>query len=420
MKSEAKMTYLRNLLRPGLLAEELAKNMNGEMKRPSSQNPPNFDQRMAKETEARSKGYPQDHYDSKPPPSKASLTTENTEAKRTKRDSNVGTFSAVIPTDETPEQAALRREMIEYQTADTGIVVAEIDLDEGDDSNIYGMGDEDAEAWTDEEEDEEVDYSGAEEDEDDDDDDEDEDQYGRAKRQVVSDKYRHEMLALEEKLNAKSMPKIEPKSNQTTTPPSVKPSSAEPVSVSVSKDIPPPPLARKASSSPPTNFAADIQIHSTTTTTISPISPQTPPSPLPPAGITSSTIIERPYIPSSSPNTKEEDPLLTHQQLKIEYHNLRKRMIYRQGGFLAPASASDDEEEDEKMDEREDGLEEGNRQQQQQQQYPRQQQQQQQELRNTIISNHDGEPNNPDPHRQLELEPKKISRFLAARIRNRN
>ncbi|KAM0260810.1 hypothetical protein ACHAQJ_002577 [Trichoderma viride] len=102
--------------------------------------------------------------------------------------------AAVIPKDESPEEAALRQQMLRYGMSEVGAVVAELELEEGD-------SDEDSE--TDEGFDDEFD----------DEEEDDEDEYGRYKGSVVTDKYRQRMLQLEQKLgikshSSKSQPKI--------------------------------------------------------------------------------------------------------------------------------------------------------------------------------------------------------------------
>ena len=89
---------------------------------------------------------------------------------------------AYIPDDEDEEDAALRRQMLEY-SGEVGAVVAELQLEEGD-SDDY-----------------EYDYS---DDEGFEDDDEQEDKYGRYTGRVVTDDYRERMLELEKKLGIKS------------------------------------------------------------------------------------------------------------------------------------------------------------------------------------------------------------------------
>ncbi|KAK2741222.1 hypothetical protein FQN57_005684 [Myotisia sp. PD_48] len=90
---------------------------------------------------------------------------------------------------ETPEDAALRKEMLQYGLEEVGAIVAEMDMFEsGSDISI-----------------EEEDYtlSG-------DDDDEYEDEYGRTTRRVLDEDYVRQMQELEQKLKAKSLQNIGP------------------------------------------------------------------------------------------------------------------------------------------------------------------------------------------------------------------
>lgn len=91
----------------------------------------------------------------------------------------------VIPTDDTPEDAALRREMLQYGLSEVGAVVAELDLEEGSD-------------WDDEEWD----------DDDDDESEDDEDQYGRSTGRLVDEDLRAQMIELEKKLGVRMMENI--------------------------------------------------------------------------------------------------------------------------------------------------------------------------------------------------------------------
>lgn len=93
----------------------------------------------------------------------------------------------VIPDYEDPDDAALRKEMLEYTMGEVGAVVAELQLEEGDtDADDYDF------EYTDDELDE------------DDDDFDVEDQHGRYRGRVVTDDYRARMLELEQKLGVKS------------------------------------------------------------------------------------------------------------------------------------------------------------------------------------------------------------------------
>ena len=98
-------------------------------------------------------------------------------------------FPAVIPPDESTEDALLRRQMIQYNMEDIGSVVAEIDLD-----------DEDSDPFSD---DEDHDRYGS-------DTDNEEDEFGRTTRKVIDEEFRKEMLELEKKLNATSIQNLGP------------------------------------------------------------------------------------------------------------------------------------------------------------------------------------------------------------------
>ena len=90
----------------------------------------------------------------------------------------------VTDVDESPEDAELRREMLQYGIDEVGAVVAELELDEtGSDASF-----DDSYAY---------DY--------DDDEDEDEDEFGRDTRPALSEEYHKQMRDLEEKLNARGM-----------------------------------------------------------------------------------------------------------------------------------------------------------------------------------------------------------------------
>ena len=110
-------------------------------------------------------------------------------------------FSPVMPADESPEDAALRREMIQYNMQDIGAIVAELDLDENG-----------SDTWSDE------DDGDCEDDEDGSSTDEDEDRFGRATRRVVTDAYTREMEALEKKLNIQSMRNLGPGGSNSDKP----------------------------------------------------------------------------------------------------------------------------------------------------------------------------------------------------------
>ncbi|KAK7550039.1 Prefoldin subunit-domain-containing protein [Phyllosticta citricarpa] len=101
-----------------------------------------------------------------------------------------GVINPVIPDNESAEDAALRREMLEYSLNEVGNVVAELDL--------YDGTDDDGE-WEDED-----DF-----DEDEDEEEMEEDEWGRSRASVSAD-YVAKMRELEEKLNARMMENVGP------------------------------------------------------------------------------------------------------------------------------------------------------------------------------------------------------------------
>lgn len=87
----------------------------------------------------------------------------------------------IIPTDESPDDAKLRKEMIQYGMSEVGSVVAELDIEEGSD------------------------WSGEDYDMDETTSTDDEDEFGRSTRSVIDDDLRQRMRELEERLGVTSM-----------------------------------------------------------------------------------------------------------------------------------------------------------------------------------------------------------------------
>lgn len=283
----------------------------------------------------------------------------------------------VIPQGESPEDAELRRQMLQYGLSEVGQVVAELDLDQ----------------------------PVAEYDDDDDDeynetDDEDEDQYGRSTRSVLDDDYRKQMLELEKKLNARMMENVGPRGGSEDLAQhaeeirtlrirddekfdeslgSTKTESArvdgEPkkkgVRFSDMLDISEaprpvhqvPPAPRTAARCAPT--ISDTIMERSGTEQSAPSVPSeppkvsrpkssragkgpqphilpTPPMPEPqvvpsgPAGRTlATTVVEHdPSATMSEPNAPDEfDPLTLSREIQTEYHRARNKFIQQQGGF---------------------------------------------------------------------------------------
>lgn len=290
--------------------------------------------------------------------------------------------SPVIPQNESPEDAALRRQMLQYNMKQVGSVVAEINLDEQGEGSTPPYSDD---------EDEEDDDSSVEEEEDD---------HGRATNIMFSDEYVKQMQALEEKLNASAIRNVGPSSNMdplssgiTKEPEPVEgqtdrskvasptdstkgvrfaenlniqdaPKLVEPANVPVTltsheqenKDPDRGPGKKKVSRfksarATGAGVGGEPSASKAATAAKTPILNKVverPPPSGPPDRPLAENIIERPYTASSNPDDPPQepddfDPALLQQEARTEYHRHRNRMIYRQGGFLPQDSDEDDE-----------------------------------------------------------------------------
>ena len=228
---------------------------------------------------------------------------------------NNNVYNPIIPDDESPEDAALRRQMIQYNMDELGAVVAELEID--DDENY-------SEDYSEEEHN---DYSSV---------DEDEDQYGRTKACVLDDKYLAEMEALQKKLRNIGPDPGEANSSQSNHVKKTQlPQGGITTNGAASESKPP---EKKG-----VRFANEIDLQEALL----------PPDPAPisnnnldrssklSATPILASIVERPYTASpASPTTATEpdeyDAGLIKKEVATEYHKMRNRMIARQGGFRAP------------------------------------------------------------------------------------
>ena len=222
----------------------------------------------------------------------------------------------VIPANESSEDAALRRQMIEYNMSEVNNIVAEIDLDdEVSDASYSDANSEDI-----------PDDSSL---------DEDEDKFGRAKRRVLSDDYLAEMRALEQRLNAKAIRNVGP---DVPTEASILVNGHETEEQTPNRS--PEKDTNKEQKPPATKavrFASELDIQSSPPPSTSP--PLQPPTTSPHRPIHANQIIERPYTTTTSTTPTEPDefdPALLQQEIKTEYNKMRDRMIQRQGGFTDP------------------------------------------------------------------------------------
>lgn len=288
--------------------------------------------------------------------------------------------NAIIPDDESAEEAELRRQMLQYGMSEVGQIVAELDLDQP------------TASYSDEEDDDYGDYDTEDE--------EEEDEYGRSTKPVITEDYRKQMMELEKKLGARMLENVGPElakpsledhigdirtmrvksddqfdeslgtSVSTQAPADTKESKKKGVRFADDLDISEAPKPVQE----PTR-AAQLPIRSTTTISdtiversavpVAPVEPpkpgkvsrfksaraganapprmlptpdvpEAPPVPSGPAGRTlANTITEHAPLPSEPQAPDEFDPILLDREIKAEYHKARNRFIQRQGGFKA-------------------------------------------------------------------------------------
>ena len=287
--------------------------------------------------------------------------------------------SAKIPSNESPEDAALRSQMLKYNMDQVGSVVAEIDLEETNSEGSYSNGEDGDEYDTLSEKT----STPAEEEEDDD----DEDDHGRSTKKMLSDQYVHEMEALQKQLRATSMKNVGPKISNANDLDVIL--AAEAAMNGDAKALVGETANARIMDHPEDETKA---VEDRTVTSRNPLSPQSEKrkesrfkqarptaSPIPSASspISSaqqkseiakpkkphSDILERIpppqttlYSNTSSPPAPappdEWDPAFIGRQLNEEYHRSRNNLIYQQGGFL---QTEEEKQEDEDMYERNDG-----------------------------------------------------------------
>ena len=295
---------------------------------------------------------------------------------------------SIVPEDESPEDAALRRQMIQYNMDEVGAVVAEIDLED----DITSQSEYDSEV-------EIEDVIGNEVDGDDDDDEDEEDEFGRTSISMPLNKaYLKRMQTLSDKLKADAMINVGPDDHgnakvQASSPaveaskPKSKVSLTKKKGVRFAEDLdvqdapednthdtpeislanllaassamsgkpilrPPGTRGTEAAESPietpesglnkvskikaaRVQASANVDIAKTFNST-----PKPSQSPKPPSQILADKLVERPFSGLSSANASppdepdDLDPNLLKNQLSTEYRRLRNRQVHREGGFL--------------------------------------------------------------------------------------
>jgi len=320
------------------------------------------------------------HLEAEPPKSRAAQQLEEI-MKKAKEQEAMDMSKAVIPENESPEDAKLRREMLEYGMSEIGPVVAELQLDE--DSA------EDDEDWDD-------DYEASEFDE-------DEDDLGRSQHTVITDDYIKRMQELEKRLGFQShftVTKPEPKSEipegkvgriavfpEVSPAETVEPSTAAPapkvkkgvrfapeldvagekkpkhskkqvdpvgdivekvdaLSVSDEEDQeeedPPKRVSRfkkerKAVAPPSKSPVASLpqgphQVPASFLNQVAEAEPQ--PLSLAPEGQTLSDVVIERNVTAAPKQPSDVDDELLYQAAAVEYNRLRNKMIQKEGGFM--------------------------------------------------------------------------------------
>jgi unconventional prefoldin RPB5 interactor 1 len=314
----------------------------------------------------------------------------------------------VMPAEESEEDAALRREMLNYHLNEVNNVVATMELDDPDDDEH-----DDSEYTTSEYQDEDTPYTSGLSDSDV----EEEDEFGRSKRPAVTDAYRDEMEALKARLignlgkvalpdevddndadveldpaDARRLVIRDSKPSATTSdtsdseknttakskkrvsfaeeldvakpssPPqktAVKPVQKDTIAAPIVAGITERPTAASPSlptALPPQKLSRFKQARSAPepddaddddNTTSS--APPTGPPGIPMADV----LLERKPAKATAPDPDGYDPLLARRELASEYYRRRNDMIREQGGFKV--QKDEDEDLGDLMEEREDG-----------------------------------------------------------------
>jgi unconventional prefoldin RPB5 interactor 1 len=308
----------------------------------------------------------------------------------------------IIPQDETPESAELRRQMLQYGLSEVGAVVAEIDLER---PTVEYSGDED--------EDIDGDYDDDYDNYEDSELEEEEDKFGRTTKRVVTDDYKKQMMELEKKLNARMMENVGPREDshplaehaddvrslkilkdeavddllknadssgsntdskkkgvrfannldvspapspvnvsvETIEPPVArKPTMADSI-VERSGTAPQPPTAKPSKPAKVSRFKSGKASSAKSPMDMLPVQPlpESQQFPTGPSGqIVANEVIEKTTQPSDHKAPDEFDPIIVNRQIQAEYHKLRNTMINRQGGFMP----DEDEKEDPLMEEK--------------------------------------------------------------------
>ena len=285
-------------------------------------------------------------------------------------DNAIGISNPVIPENESPEETAMRREILQYSMNEVGSIVAQLDLEEGVSSDGYSD-DDDGDTDLDS-------ASGGDE----------EDQYGLKMRSTMSDSYRHEMMDLERKLNAQMFQNVGPRHTDEHVDEALPETAATSLRDAPTEGTPPEKIVRFADeikvapSSPKTRESSSLKIPgdpptavqdkvlerhvdnsappveskwvscfksqrsaaasadpAIVDTTSHPSKHDVNPSP----SVMSDDVMERPMSNlSSAPDQPddESDPMLLRKEVAADYYRQRNRLIQKQGGFVLNQAAN--------------------------------------------------------------------------------
>lgn len=302
----------------------------------------------------------------------------------------VSRFHTMMPDEESEEDAATRREMLEYHLNEVGHVVAQMDLDPED----YEMDEDDVSDFTSSEHpDDDTPYTSGLSDSDA----ESEDEYGRTKRRVISDDYHKEMQELQRRLignlgptpSAKAVSDLDPEVDPQDVHRLViqeqesvdssgngnKNSGKKRVSFAEALKVADEPnkAQKVGNSNDPENLAPMADAGAERETLMKPTSlsssgtPRKPPAfgasrpyaldgPNPPTdSIVADQLFERPTRSKSAtaPDQDGLDPITQRRELAAEYYRRRNDIIRQQGGFKnASVNDEDDVGEGPLMEER--------------------------------------------------------------------
>lgn len=313
----------------------------------------------------------------------------------------------VMPDGESEEDAAMRREMLNYHLNEVNNVVATMQLDDPDDDDDDEHDDSHSEYTTSEYQDEDTPYTSGLSDSDV----EDEDEFGRSKRPAITDAYRDEMEALKARLignlgkialpdevegddadaeidpaDARRLVIREKRSSiiSNSSDGEKKPSAAGKKRVSfaealdVAKPSSPPHKANKhlegesvppivggvaerttaashslPTATPPASFSRFKQARAKAAPADEEAATQSSAPTGPPGIPMADTLLERTPATVKAPDADGYDPLLARRELASEYYRRRNDMVREQGGFKV--QKDEDEDMGDLMEERDDG-----------------------------------------------------------------